>query len=45
MYAIASKLTGNVDASKILDLAPGQLDELPDFKSVGGPPERTKFDG
>lgn len=45
MYAIASKLTGNVDASKILDLASGQLDELPDFKSVGGPPERTKFDG
>ena len=45
MYAIASKLTGNVDPNKILDLASGQLDELPDFKSAGGPPERTKLDG
>ena len=45
MYAIGSKLTGNVDANKILDLASGQLDELPDFKPVGGPPERTKLDG
>jgi hypothetical protein len=45
LYAIASKLTGNVDANKILDLASGQLDELPEFKPTDGPPERTKFDG
>lgn len=32
MYAIGSKLTGNVDPEKILELAPGQLNELPDFK-------------
>ena len=31
MYAIASKLTGNVDPAKILELAPGQLNELPGF--------------
>lgn len=44
IYAIASKLTGDVDANKILDLASGQLDELPGFKS-DGPPERGTFDG
>jgi hypothetical protein len=31
MYAIGSKLTGNVDPEKILQLAPGQLNELPQF--------------
>lgn len=31
MYAIASKLTGDVDPAKILELAPGQLNELPGF--------------
>lgn len=45
IYAIASKLTGNVDPNKILQLASGQLDELPGFKTESGPPERTKFDG
>lgn len=45
MYAIASKLTGAVDPEKILELAPGQLNELPDFKPVEGPPQRDKFDG
>lgn len=35
MYAIASKLTGNVDAAKILEYAPNQLAALPDFKPVG----------
>lgn len=45
MYAIASKLTGDVDPDKILDLASGQLDELPDFEPVNGPPERTTFGG
>jgi len=44
MYAIASKLTGNVDPQKILDLAPGQLNELPGFKP-SEPPSRDKFAG
>lgn len=37
MYAIASKLTGNVDPAKILALAPRQLDELPEFAPLGEP--------
>ena len=45
MYAIASKLTGNVEPQKVLDLAPGQLSQLPGFKAFGGPPERVKFSG
>jgi len=45
MYAIASKLTGNVDANKVLELAPGQLDELPGFKPVNGAPQRVTFGG
>lgn len=45
MYAIGSKLTGDIDADKVLELAPGQLDELPDFKPTGGPPRRTTFAG
>ena len=45
VYAIGSKLTGQVDPAKVLSLAPGQLNELPEFKSIDGPPERTKFDG
>lgn len=45
MYAIASKLSGNVDADKVLELAPGQLNELPEFKPVDGPPKRVKFAG
>ncbi len=45
LYAIASKLTGNVDPAKILELAPGQLNELPEFKPVQGPPKRIKFSG
>ncbi|MGV1006938.1 MAG: LpqN/LpqT family lipoprotein, partial [Candidatus Nanopelagicales bacterium] len=44
LYAIASKLTGNVDPAKILELAPGQLNELPDFKP-NHDPERVKFSG
>lgn len=36
MYAIASKLTGNVDPAKILELAPGQLNELPGFSPRAG---------
>ena len=44
IYAIASKLTGDVDPAKILELAPGQLNELPEFKAIGTP-ERGKFDG
>ncbi len=45
MYAIASKLTGDVDAAKILELAPGQLNELPGFKPVDGGPRRATFAG
>jgi len=45
MYAIASKLTGNVDPQKILDLAPGQLNELPGFTPYKSGPTRDKFAG
>ena len=45
LYAIASKLTGAVDPEKILELAPGQLNELPGFKPVEGPPQRDKLGG
>lgn len=44
MYAIASKLTGNVDPEKILELAPGQLNELPQFKPREAP-QRDKVGG
>lgn len=44
MYAIASKLTGNVDPAKILELAPGQLNELPGFKPREAP-QRDKVGG
>ncbi|HPX37854.1 MAG TPA: LpqN/LpqT family lipoprotein [Mycobacterium sp.] len=44
MYAIASKLTGNVDPAKILELAPGQLNELPGF-SPREAPNRDKVAG
>ena len=45
MYAIASKLTGNLDPEKILELGPGEFNELPEFKPVQGPPKRSKFSG
>ena len=41
IIAIASKLTGDVDANKILELAPGQLENLPDFKAIGDPEKVT----
>ncbi len=44
MYAIASKLTGNVDPKKILEYAPGQLNELPEFKPREAP-RADKLDG
>ncbi|MFN8032873.1 MAG: LpqN/LpqT family lipoprotein [Mycobacterium sp.] len=44
MYAIASKLTGNVDAAKILEYAPNQLKALPDFKEVVEP-KKTSLGG
>ena len=44
MYAIGSKLTGNVDREKILQLAPGQLNELPQFKAREAP-QRDKVGG
>ena len=45
MYAIASKLTGDVDPEKILEYAQTQLNELPEFKPVEGPPERSALSG
>ena len=44
IYAIASKLTGNVDPAKILELAPAQLNELPGF-SPREAPRRDKVGG
>lgn len=44
MIAIASKLAGNVDPAKILEFAPGQLQNLPEFKPLGDP-ENTKLSG
>ena len=44
MYAIASKLTGNVDAAKILEYAPNQLTALPDYKTVTEP-TKTSLSG
>lgn len=37
MYAIAVKLAGNVDPAKVLELAPSQLQGLPDFTPIGEP--------
>ena len=37
LIAIASKLTGDVDPEKILEYAPGQLNELPEFTAIGEP--------
>jgi hypothetical protein len=37
IIAIASKLVGNVDPAKILQYAPGQLENLPNFKPLGDP--------
>ena len=44
MTAIASKLTGNVDPAKILEYAPGQLNDLPEFKEISAP-ERDSLGG
>lgn len=44
MVAIASKLTGSVDPAKILEYAPGQLLNLPDFTPLGNP-EKSKLGG
>ncbi|MCX2932758.1 LpqN/LpqT family lipoprotein [Mycobacterium sp. CVI_P3] len=44
MYAIASKLTGNVDAAKVLEYAPSQLQDLPDFTPIGDP-EKASLSG
>lgn len=37
MVAIASKLTGDVDPAQILEYAPGQLNDLPDFTPFHDP--------
>ena len=44
MYAIASKLTGDVDPAKILELAPAQLNDLPEFTPREAP-QRDKVGG
>lgn len=44
MVAVASKLTGSVDAAKILEYSAGQLLNLPDFKPLGDP-EKSKLGG
>jgi hypothetical protein len=44
LYAIGVKLTGNVDPNKILEYAPGQLNELPGFTPLEAP-QRDKVDG
>ena len=37
MYAIASKLTGDVDAAKIFEYAPEQLEDMAEFKPLAEP--------
>ena len=44
MYAIGSKLTGDVDPEQVLQLAPGQLNELPQFTPREAP-QRDKVGG
>ncbi|EHB55789.1 Lipoprotein LpqT [Mycolicibacterium rhodesiae JS60] len=44
MYAIAVKLAGNVDAAKVLELAPSQLDDMPGFVPIG-PPNKSSLSG
>ncbi|TGD87335.1 hypothetical protein BayCH28_13185 [Mycolicibacterium sp. CH28] len=41
IVAIVSKLTGNVDPKKVLEFAPGELQNLPGFESLGEPSEST----
>jgi hypothetical protein len=44
IYAIAVKLTGDADPAKILEYAPGQLNDFPEFTPLGEP-ETNSFDG
>lgn len=41
VIAIASKLTGNVEADEVLEYAPGMLKNLPEYKSVMDPEKST----
>jgi len=41
IIALVSKLTGNVDPAKILQLAPGELKNLPQFEALGEGSEST----
>ncbi|BBY65061.1 envelope biogenesis lipoprotein LpqN [Mycolicibacterium helvum] len=41
IIAIVSKLTGNVDPKKILELAPGELKNLPHWEALGDPQTNT----
>jgi len=40
IIAILSKLTGNVDKQKLIDLAGGEMKNLPDFHQLGGGTDR-----
>lgn len=46
IVAIVSKLTGNVDPAKVLEFAPGELHNLPDFEGpeTGDPSKLSGFD-
>jgi len=44
IIAIASKLTGNVDAAKILEYAPGAIQNLPEYQTVYEP-NKTSLGG
>ena len=41
IIAIASKLTGNIDAAKVLEYAPGAIQNLPEYQSVYEPNKTT----
>lgn len=41
MIAIVSKLTGNADPAKIIEYAPGELQNFPAFQPVGDPQKTT----
>lgn len=41
IIAIVSKLTGNVDPKKVLELAPGELENLPNWQALGDVQQST----
>ncbi len=44
MYAIAVQLTGDVDPATVLELAPSQLQAMPEFSPIGEP-EKSSLSG